>query len=322
METNKNVIFFGNGLNRVSEGLDWGKLIKEVSGPDYIEGLSNTQLYDIAFLRNKLKYEGDSSVSPEEKKFKKGLADKIIKSLKSTQISEIYQKLAAMPVEDYITTNYDYCLEDALMANGYDNANESEKEQYRFIPYIKESVYSLHRCHAFIKKDGAKVKIKRIWHIHGEAKNPASIMLGYNHYGSTLGRMANYYNGKDIYKSLGILQNRLSSPLTSEPKSWIDLFYSKNIHIIGYGLDNAEIDIWWLLGKRARMNQNKLLPIINFYEMDLIDEQRVAKQKALDAFSVTTNIKSLLKAEKNELNKVYAEYYLETLEAINKTIKL
>ena len=70
------------------------------------------------------------------------------------------------------------------------------------------------------------------------------------------------------------------------------------------------------------MNQNKLLPIINFYEMDLIDEQRVAKPKALDAFSVTTNIKSLLKAEKNELNKVYAEYYLETLETINKTIKL
>ena len=208
------------------------------------------------------------------------------------------------------------------MANGYDNANESEKEQYRFIPYIKESVYSLHRCHAFIKKDGAKVKVKRIWHIHGEAKNPASIMLGYNHYGSTLGRMANYYNGKDIYKSLGILQNRLSSPLTSEPKSWIDLFYMKNIHIIGYGLDNAEIDIWWLLGKRARMNQNKQLPIINFYEMDLIDEQRVAKQKALDAFSVTTNIKSLLKAEKNELNKVYAEYYLETLEAINISMKL
>lgn len=96
----------------------------------------------------------------------------------------------------------------------------------------------------------------------------------------------------------------------------------KNIHIIGYGLDNAEIDIWWLLGKRARMNQNNQLPIINFYEMDLIDDQRVAKQKALAAFGVTTNIKSLLKTEENELNKVYAEYYLETLEAINKTIKL
>lgn len=322
MEKNNNVIFFGNGLNRVSEGLDWKNLIKQVSGSDYIEGLSNTLQYDVAFLSKKLNYKGDSSVSPAENNFKKELADEIIKSQKNSQISEVYQKLAAMPVEDYITTNYEYCLEAALMANGYDDANESEKEQYRFIPYIKESVYSLHRCHAFIKKDGAKVKIKRIWHIHGEAKNPASIMLGYNHYGSTLGRMANYYNGKDIYKSLGILQNRLSSLSTSEPKSWIDLFYMKNIHIIGYGLDNAEIDIWWLLGKRARMNQNKQLPIINFYEMDLIDEQRVAKQKALDAFSVTTNIKSLLKAEKNELNKVFAEYYLETLEAINKTIKL
>lgn len=263
MEKNNNVIFFGNGLNRVQNGLDWKNLIKQVSGSDYIEGLSNTLQYDVAFLSKKLNYKGDSSVSEVETNFKKKLADEIIKSQKNTQISEVYQKLAAMPVEDYITTNYEYCLEDALMANGYDNANESEKEQYRFIPYIKESVYSLHRCHAFIKKDGAKVKIKRIWHIHGEAKNPASIMLGYNHYGSTLGRMANYYNGKDIYKSLGILQNRLSSPLTSEPKSWIDLFYSKNIHIIGYGLDNAEIDIWWLLGKRARMNQNKLLPIIN-----------------------------------------------------------
>lgn len=128
----------------------------------------------------------------------------------------------------------------------------------------------------------------------------------------------NYYNGKDIYKSLDILQNRLSSLSTSEPKSWIDLFYS----IIGYGLDNAEIDIWWLLGKRARMKHNKQLPIIDFYEMDLIDEQRVAKQKALAAFGATTNIKSLLKTEKNELNKVYAEYYLENLETINKSIKL
>ena len=323
METNKNVIFFGNGLNRVSEGLDWEKLIKEISGPNYIEGLSNTLQYDVVFLRNKFKYKGDTSVSPAENDFKKGLAGEITNSLKETPISKVYQKLAAIPVKDYITTNYDYCLENALRANGYNpDESEKEKEQHQLIPYIKENAYSLHRFHAFTKKDGAEDKIKRIWYIHGEAKKPASIMLGYNHYGSTLGRMADYYNGKDLYKSLGTLQKRLPSLSTNEPKSWIDLFYSKNIYIIGYGLDNAEIDIWWLLGKRARMNQNNQLPIINFYEMDLIDEQRVAKQKALDAFSVTTNIKSLLKAEKNELNKIFAEYYLETLEAINKTIKL
>lgn len=151
-------------------------------------------------------------------------------------------------------------------------------------------------------------------------------MLGYNQYGSTLGRMADYYNGKDLYKSLGTLQKRLPSLSTNEPKSWIDLFYSKNIYIIGYGLDNAEIDIWWLLGKRARMSQNRhqnrRLPHINFYEKGSMDKQLVAKQKALAAFGVTTNIKSLLKTEENEINKVYAEYYLETLEAINKTIKL
>lgn len=66
-----------------------------------------------------------------------------------------------MPVEDYITTNYDYCLEAALKANGYDNPTESEKEKYKLIPYIKESTYSLHRCHAFIKKYGVEDKIKK-----------------------------------------------------------------------------------------------------------------------------------------------------------------
>lgn len=326
METNKNVIFFGNGLNRVSEGLNWQELIKEVSGPDYIEGLSNTQQYDVAFLRNKLKYEGDSSISPAENNFKKGLADEIAKRLKSTLISEVYQKLAAMPVKDYITTNYDYCLETALRANGYGNPDKSDIIKYQLIPYIKENAYSLHRFHAFTKKDGENVNIKRIWYIHGEAKKPASIMLGYNQYGSTLGRMTDYYNGKDLYKSLGTLQNRLASLSTNEPKSWIDLFYSKNIYIIGYGLDNAEIDIWWLLGKRARMSQNRRqnirLPHINFYEKGSMDKQLVAKQKALAAFGVATNIKSISQAEKNELNKAYAKYYLETLEEIKNSIKL
>ena len=322
MEKNNNVIFFGNGLNRVSEGQDWERLIKEVSGNAYIKGLSNTLQYDVTFLHGNYRFKGDSSVSPDENNFKKGLADEIIKSLKNTQVSEVYQKLATMPVEDYITTNYDYYLEAALRTNGYDDSKESEKEQYQLIPYIKENAYSLHRFHAFIKKDGADVKIKRIWYIHGEANKPASIMLGYNHYGSTLGRMADYYNGKDIYKSLVPLQKRLSTLSTSEPKSWIDLFYSKNIYIIGYGLDNAEIDIWWLLGKRARMNKNYRLPIIKFYEMGLINEQLQAKEKALAAFGVTTDIKSLLHAEKNELNKAYAKYYLDTLEEINNSINI
>ena len=84
MEKNNNVIFFGNGLNRVQEGLDWNKLINQVSGTDYIKGLSNTLQYDVAFLSKKLNYKGDSSVSPAENNFKKELADEIIKSQKNT----------------------------------------------------------------------------------------------------------------------------------------------------------------------------------------------------------------------------------------------
>ena len=40
--------------------------------------------------------------------------------------------------------------------------------------------------------------------------------------------------------------------------SWIDLFFTTNVHIIGFGLDYSEQDIWWILNKRKRyMYENK-----------------------------------------------------------------
>ena len=56
--------------------------------------------------------------------------------------------------------------------------------------------------------------------------------------------------------------------------------------------------------------------------MDLINEQLQAKEKALAAFGVTTDIKSLLQTKKNELNKAYAKYYLDVLEEINNSINI
>lgn len=34
--------------------------------------------------------------------------------------------------------------------------------------------------------------------------------------------------------------------------SWVELFFNTNVYIAGFGMSFSEIDIWWLLNKRAR----------------------------------------------------------------------
>jgi hypothetical protein len=34
---------------------------------------------------------------------------------------------------------------------------------------------------------------------------------------------------------------------------WIELFFNSNVHIIGFGLDYSETDMWWILNRRARI---------------------------------------------------------------------
>ena len=35
-------------------------------------------------------------------------------------------------------------------------------------------------------------------------------------------------------------------------QSWVDLFFTNDLHIFGLSLDFVEIDLWWLLTYRAR----------------------------------------------------------------------
>lgn len=62
--------------------------------------------------------------------------------------------------------------------------------------------------------------------------------------------------------------------------SWIELFFNSNIHIIGFTFDFSEIDLWWVLNKRARMMKSnslssKIKNEIHFY-CDEIHEQKRA----------------------------------------------
>ena len=107
-------------------------------------------------------------------------------------------------------------------------------------------------------------------------------MLGLDQYGGALARVQDYVKGKFTEKTKEnkdqknhegeySIYRRLSSEIEFDASkygftdngtplvSWIDAFFFANLHIIGITIDFSEIDIWWLLSRRARLLKNRLV---------------------------------------------------------------
>lgn len=74
--------------------------------------------------------------------------------------------------------------------------------------------------------------------------------------------------------------------------SWADVFFMTDLHIIGFGLDFAELDIWWLLNRRIRLNKDYDNPVKNkiyYYVTDpitTINGQMMQKLQLLKEYDV------------------------------------
>ena len=250
MDNRNKVILFGNGFNRLNESNganDWKHLLKSLTTIyDYTDVTSNTLRYEAIYLSDDIKpfQKTDPSVysSPTEKQLKEEIA-KRLQSIQGT--NERYQQMANLPVTEYMTTNYDEGLEMTLLDEGYEEIGSD----------MSEATYSIHRYRRFKKGDD----VKRVWHIHGYYKYPESIMLGYNHYCGQLSKINEYVKGSYKFKANGMgkipkIGARLESVLPLEDiQSWIDLFFISDVHIVGYGFDMSEIDLWWILNRRIRI---------------------------------------------------------------------
>jgi hypothetical protein len=184
--------------------------------------------------------------------------------------------LSSLPVEEILTTNYEFALEQPIMGNSDDFKNKG---------VVAEQRYSLFRQF--------EVSGKRYWHIHGDAKHPSSIALGYEQYSGYLQNMRNYMvsGTKDTYKSVSLesLLKRLKNNDYSTI-SWMDLFFSHDVHILGLGLDFVEIHLWWLLTYRARVLNGHKLPRRNrvyYYYPKSREAIDKTKHRFLRAYGVT-----------------------------------
>jgi len=111
-------------------------------------------------------------------------------------------------VNDIITTNYDFSLEKSITANWLTK---------NIFGRNSEPKNRVHTCNI--------IGEKKVWHIHGDADNPKTIVLGHERYASVLGRFIEYLEKENTIESI-----RASNQIIS----WVDLIFKSNVHMVGF----------------------------------------------------------------------------------------
>lgn len=291
-KTDRYTLLVGNDINNISPGVSWADLLTNIKSKYNLPLLANgskpfPMLYEEIFL-HAIK---ENNIDETELKIYIGEETSRISQ------NEIHSLIRELPISNILTTNYEFSLEAIRPA-----VNNS---------LIRETMYSVFRQY--------KVDNKTYWHIHGDCNVPASINLGYEHYCGQLQKMRDYvvnapnYTSKKIYKESLIRRLKMKGKLNLQ--SWIDLFFTHDVHIFGLSLDFVEIDLWWLLTYRARSKyykkgnfiKNKLYYYIpSKYTESSIDKIQLLKANDVEVIEIDMDDKA--EYYKEVINRIRSQY--------------
>ncbi|HEY1166531.1 MAG TPA: SIR2 family protein [Chitinophaga sp.] len=223
------VLLVGNDINNISKGQSWKDLLQEIlvfCGTECVQ-LDDKKPFPLLYEEIFLTAIRQSHI--REKELKTFIASKV----GAIAPNELHGLIRELQPEHILTTNYEYTLEGGAPAER--NSLVSERSFSIFRRYTQNGT--------------------NFWHIHGDCQNPMSINLGFEHYGGQLQQMRNYVVSGTTYTTkfapkLPLLRRIKQGPLKEH--SWLDLFFTRDIHIFGLSLDFVETDLWWLLTYRAR----------------------------------------------------------------------
>jgi hypothetical protein len=302
----ENTLFFGNGINRLNpENISWTDLLTVIKESRVFEdnSLPNTMIYERIILE---KPNNHPDILYDEFEVKTKIAD-LMSSIKPSQL---YNDLYNLNAENYLTTNYDYAFIDSI--RDLDEVNLPIHE------YSSEDVYSLRRLKRI---SNTREQKKHFWQIHGEIRKPATIMLGLDHYCGTIGKIDNYLKGgyrytenKETITEKSLVDKFKTNDFSGS--SWIELFFISNIHILGFSLDYAEIDLWRIINKRARLKKSELGHLIKneiYFYCNEIDEHL---KGILNSMNINVVIIPTSKGKAK-----YIDYYKNLISELNKIIK-
>lgn len=254
------VLFLGNGLCRSYGGMSWNKLLDELKEKDKYPAEAKNYLMPMPLkaamlTNNTLASKMRNVVKPHDKQDPKIDGYDWSSFIKATpEMKEHLVRLIRDRFDYVLTTNYSYEIEAALT----DRSNLSESQISRIMHFHEvEHAQTQFLVNTFNDADGIP-----IWHVHGEARKPDSMIIGSYYYGKLLRRCVERLDGSSEPEEEGKKRNSKGSrtslfkALNKQGKpirigSWIDAFVLGDVYMLGFGLDFSESDIWWLLEYKA-----------------------------------------------------------------------
>lgn len=209
-------------------------------------------------------------------------------------------------VDAILTTNYSYEIENTL----YESYNKSSYIEHRrhTKKEIDESLPD--QLHQFIDLSDVGIAAP-LWHIHGEAYRPNSMVMGQYYYGRLLGyirdELQNFFIRKGMAEKAG--------KTTMAVHSWVDYFLLGDVHILGFGLDPSEMDLWWLINfKKMRFNSTSV-----WYHNLKMDREEEGKYHLMKACGIQfdEDMEVLFRdAHREQSEYSYRDYYLKVIDSL------
>ena len=302
MSSYPQVLLLGNGLNLSYGGVSWSALMKKINvrsdfDPEKMSSATPMPLQAILLSNNNIK----DAMKRESQSFFGSVTD--------SEQKQVLQELLSASFDDILTTNYSYELETAAL--GVPSVTEYKLKQLCKSSQGKaEPKYLLHTYNEVL----CNGITNRIWHIHGEARKPDSMILGHYWYGGLLGRIkeeldkgGNQYYHKQTHEELIAYD------------SWLDSFILGDIYVLGYGYDLSEFDLWWLLNRKYREKAEKGRFI--FYEMQ--NPEKREKVELLKLFGADVRDFGMTEPCRDDpqLTEKYKRFYSAAIEDIRSEVK-
>jgi|GEM_PF-1071703 len=244
--TAAHLLLVGNSINRLSAAQSWDELLQSLTrradpGANRRRGDKPFTLF-FEELRNRYVYRQKGQ--PEDFMWEIG------QTFSRLPASDLHRQIMALPFGNILTTNYDYALEKSVEPNA-DYFRPSDDFRAR---ETKFSLFRRRTCGG-----------KPIWHIHGEASVPTSIMLGHDHYTDHAAQVRRYFYQGAVYRGTGSFRSGLQRDIGTfdqscdgRPYSWVDLFVRDHVHIGGFSFDFSESLLWYLVSYRRRRREHLL----------------------------------------------------------------
>lgn len=274
------VLLIGNGLNRCYyNDMAWGGLLEEIAKEHSITmNPNNTLPMEFECIVNQILKRTTSPSDTIYTDIKSSIV-KRINSIKKTD-NPLHKRFMNIPVHAVITTNYDYLLERAYDdTDSWEKACSKERQKGS-----SEKIHSINRY--------TTIKDRKFYHMHGELAEPESLCLGSVHYMRYVQEIEKSFNKGDTSISEKTDKKHIQTIMGSdiERNTWFDLFFNKNIHIVGLGLSLSEIDLWWVITYRSFL-----------YFTDKFDARRNLKNRIYYYDIINNNENLSLKREKEVL---------------------